>query len=460
MGKSILTFDQIEILTKKSDADHSDNDWLFVTWFVNDQLIRTDKIALVNQNGSRILESGDHLLAVSSEVACSDTDLVTASFVVMNLGSYDWNEQIEAAGKIAAKLAEGLTAVYIKAVQLVIENSGLPAAKIFSAGIEEISPVIVDSVGAFIEDVFVPGLEELVSGILQILGRPNCNGPVFYDLAIFKPKQPEPPVTFWKTYTASSMSGCGNPAKTSAHFTLDRDLDFVPQFPNTPPPQYSLVPSVNESPANWLGQWAEDPLLPHPLIHISIAPSLTASGLFTISITEKIDPRFNLVFETKADPVAPISGLHLHPYIKNVPGTIQPWSSHPVSPGALQVFAAKLSPAFSGLAFASNPHLDLKDPQPPAPLIALTWKRPFTGGIPLTVDKASVAEAFVPGDSEISVFFEIADGFRLKDRDITLVFYNVLANGQVVSRALRYLRGATIAYTRADWMLAHWKPSL
>lgn len=458
MGKSILTFDQIEILTKKSDAGHSDNDWLFITWFVNDQLIRTDKLPLVNQNGSRVLESGDHLMAVSSEVNCADTDLVTASFVVMNLGAYEWNEQIEAAGKIAAELAEGLATVYLAAVQLVIENSGLPAAEIFASGIEKLSPVIVDSVGAFIEDVFVPGLEELVAGILQIIGRPNCNGPVFHDIAVFKPKQPEPPVTLWKTYTASSVSGCGSPARTSTHFTLDRDLDFVPQFPVTPPPQYGVAPSVNESPANWLGSWAEDPATPNPVIFVTIERSAIASGLFAITIAEQIDPRFHLRFETKADPLAPVSGLHLKPFTQNLPGTIQPWSSHAVSPGGLQVFAATLSSDAFDFSAADLRLTDPKNPKPPEPLLALDWKRPFKPGIPLTPDKSSVAERFAPGGFESSLLFEIADGFRLKDRDITLAFYNVLANGQVVSRALRYIRGATSAYTRADWMLARWKP--
>ena len=36
---------------------------------------------------------------------------------------------------------------------------------------------------------------------------------------------------------------------------------------------------------------------------------------------------------------------------------------------------------------------------------------------------------------------------------ITLAFYNVISNNQPVARALRYLRGAKGAYTRADWML-------
>jgi hypothetical protein len=459
MGKCNLSFDQIEILTKKSDSDHSDNDWLFITWFVKDQLIRNDKIPLVNQNGSRIIESGDHLLPVSSEVVCEDTDLVTASFVVMNLGSYDWNEQIEAAGKIASKIAEGIAAAYVKAAQFVVANSGLPLAQVFSAGIEAVSPVIVDSVGAFVEDVLVPGFETIVEGVLLILGRPNCNGPVFHDIAVFKPKEPEPALTLWQVYTADSKTGCGSPAKTSVHFTLDRDLDFVPQFPNAPPPQFDLVPSVNESPDNWLGRWAEDPLSPYPRIHVSVARSTAASGLYSVSVREEIDRRFNLVFEAKADPIAP-RALQLLPYSGNVFGEVQPWHSHPVSPGALQVFSNKLSAIRSRFSVAGGQLAAVKNSEPPQALVALTWKRPFTGGTPLTLAKSGVAGTLVGGGPNPAYFLEVADGFRFKDRDVTLAFYNLISGGQVVGRALRYLRGATPSFTRADVMLAPWSPTL
>jgi len=465
MGKCILTFDQIEILNKKSDSEHSDNDWLFITWFVKNQIVRTDKIPLVNQNGSRMINSGDHLLPTSSEVACEDTDPVTAAFVVMNLGSYDWNEQIEAAGKIASKFAEGAAEAYLKAVKFVLENLGQFGADPTVAGFskfvaehfDEFAPAIKDSVGAFIEDVLVPLFEEIVAEVLLILGQPNCNGPVFHDIAVFRnPTWPEPPLTLWNVYTADSMSGCGDPAKTSVHFTLDRDLDFVPQFPNTPPPLYVYIPSVNESPSNWIGQWANDPISPTPLIKVEVASSTTASGLFSVTVEEKVDKRFNIVFEAKADPISPIT-LQLLPYSGDVPGAIQPWFSKPVSPGALQVFGAKFSPATSGSSAAGSSPLTLEKPEPVEPYIALTWKRPFSGGTPLTFAKGAAAESFIPGGSETSLFLEIADGFRIKDRDVTLAFYNVLANGQVVGRALRYIRGATTAYTRADWMLAKWK---
>jgi hypothetical protein len=37
MGSCKITFDAIRIINKKSDTDHSDNDWMVALWFVNDK---------------------------------------------------------------------------------------------------------------------------------------------------------------------------------------------------------------------------------------------------------------------------------------------------------------------------------------------------------------------------------------------------------------------------------------
>ena len=89
MAKCILHFDQIEIISKKSDAAHSDNDWLIVHWFVGTDLKESHTIPLKNTSGSTILESGQTLQPLSLEVACVDADLVTAVFQIVNLGSTD-----------------------------------------------------------------------------------------------------------------------------------------------------------------------------------------------------------------------------------------------------------------------------------------------------------------------------------------------------------------------------------
>jgi hypothetical protein len=462
MGKCTLTFEQIEILTKKSDSDHSDNDWLIVNWFVGDGVVRTDTIPLVNQNGSRIINSGDHLQPVSLEVPCADTDLVTAAFLVMNLGAYDFNEQIEAAGKIASKYAEEAAKIYLAAAKFVIENLGefvanpaVPVtvfAKLLAAHWDEFAPAIKDSVGAFVEDVLVPAIEEIVEDILVLLDRPNCNGPVFHDVVVFRnPTWPEPPQMTWKLYTADTKLGCGDPARTSVHYSIDRVLDFVPQFPNTAPSTWEFIPSENESPTNWVHDWVSDNKGFPKAVNVSIAPSLKASGLFAITIKELIDPRFQIAFSLVADPKSPTSKLFLLPFKENVKGAIQPWSTHPGSAATLQVFGAKSLHTTAHSATSARRSANVA---PPEPYLALSWKRPFTPGTPVRFARATFGEPFVPGGGfEESTFLQTADGFRLPEYDITLAFYNVVSDGTLVARALRYLRGASGAYTRADWML-------
>src|SRR4029079_13636170 len=139
-------------------------------------------------------------------------------------------------------------------------SSGIPIAQVFADGIEELAPVIRDSVGAAWEDVIVPVANDVVEFFQALFGPPNCNGEVFHDLVMFKPFEPAAPETWSQHYKASSLSGCGTPAETHCVYTRERLRDAVPQFRNTPPPKTEASPSQNESPAVWLGRWAEDPL--------------------------------------------------------------------------------------------------------------------------------------------------------------------------------------------------------
>ena len=71
MGACKLQFEKIEILNKKSDTDHSDNDWLSVVWTVDHQdgsqpAILQQTFALAKQNGDKVLDSGDVIARVEA----------------------------------------------------------------------------------------------------------------------------------------------------------------------------------------------------------------------------------------------------------------------------------------------------------------------------------------------------------------------------------------------------------
>src|SRR5262249_15504557 len=123
MGKCTLTFDQIQIINKRSDTAHADNDWLIVTWFVGPNNVRTDTVPLRDSKGSVILDTGDTLQPISMDAACGDNDLVSASFVAVNLGSTDFSEQVNAAGEIAKKVSKKIAEVYLKAAELFVQNN-------------------------------------------------------------------------------------------------------------------------------------------------------------------------------------------------------------------------------------------------------------------------------------------------------------------------------------------------
>jgi hypothetical protein len=134
MGSCILTFDQMQILTKKSDSRHSDNDWLIVTWFVGPDNVRTDKVPLRNQAGSVVLDSGDTIQPVSLSVDCADGDLVTATFEVVNLGSTDFSDQVQAVADIGKEISETVTKIYLKAAEEIVRY-GVPLGRVFADGI-------------------------------------------------------------------------------------------------------------------------------------------------------------------------------------------------------------------------------------------------------------------------------------------------------------------------------------
>jgi len=478
MGKCVLNFDQIEIVNQKSDSRHSDNDWFIVTWFVDDKVIRTDKFPLYSLRGGVGLQSGDGITPFSSEVDCSDTSIATAAYVVMNLGSTDASQQADAVAQIAENVSEKLTQAYLEAVKIYLQYfSDIPFSDLFADQVSNFAPEIVQSVGAAFEDVVIPLLNDLVNEIQVILGDPNCNGPVFYDTAVYRPDQPIPDASSTTTYTASSVTGCGSPAKTNVSRTLHRDLDVAPSFQSTPAPQVFFVPS--ESKSDWISPAVEDSSSSHPIVMVTIAPSLdvrAGAGLYTVSVTEQVDPRFGAVFEASAINV-PVSTIRVITYVGNVPGTVRSWISRPLHPGELSVTALGIGAASSvaggagksktrassragGRTATLEAHAEPALQTLPRYTFTLGWQSsgPVSSSSATPIQFASVTSG-INSRNVASDFLDTVNVLQLPAQGVTLCLYEYqLADHERISYGIRYIRAENLSYTRADWALVSWNP--
>ena len=454
MGKCVLNFDQMEILNKKSDTPHSDNDWMIIYWFVSGKLVRTDRFPLHNTAGSVILDSGNAITPFASEVGCADNELVTATFQVINLGSSDFSKQAEAAEKFAEQAAKDMAEAYVKAAEFVVRNSGIPLSAVYADGIQAVAPAIVSTVGVAFEDVIIPLLNGIVDTVLGLLGKPNCNGDVLHDTAVFLPGQPDD-LTVSQVYTASRVNFCGSPARTSVHLTLQRVVDPPPSFSSSqPPPDVGMAPAKDESLDTWLGTWAEDSYTPTPIIVVTIARSTAASGLLEVTITEQVDRRFDARFEASNNTLSP-HNKRVFTFIDNVFAHVRPWTSLPVSPADVHV---QISPIRTVRTHAIDVGSTEKT-MTSLPTFRLLWSRPLQsgGGVPLSSLLKGSAEKSLLFPTE-PLFEQVVEVLEIVNQGVTLCLYRFLVRNNVIGHGVRYIRDENLSFTRADVMLVRWSP--
>jgi hypothetical protein len=238
MGSCTLTVDQTKILNHKSDARHADNDWINLVVTVNNTLALSETMPLSNpkfagQSQVNIFGDGDIAYPWGFTVPCKNADTVVATYSIINLGSYAYDDQVAAAGQFTEQVADVVASLYLKAAQIVlgIETEGVPEIISQLAGNDDLFNLFASEleklIDAGFQDVLIPVLKQLADWVqILITGRPDCNGLVLRDYVIFKPYQPKSSLVISKTYEGPQNNpDCGEPPHTLLGLVMTRQFD-------------------------------------------------------------------------------------------------------------------------------------------------------------------------------------------------------------------------------------------
>src|ERR1022692_513155 len=122
-----FNIDSVDIQNQKADGDHSDSDWLTLLITVADPAVKSDtpvQSKMFHLGGE--IRTGDHITGdFSSDLfTAKDTDLVTVTYLIVNLGSSDAEAQFAQAVKITNKIVDDVGPIVGAAIGLFVGNPG------------------------------------------------------------------------------------------------------------------------------------------------------------------------------------------------------------------------------------------------------------------------------------------------------------------------------------------------
>ena len=205
----------IDVRTQKADDDHSDSDWLTIIVAVGDAATKDRPRTLISKtiHVGEVIKSGSVLQGPfkTDFFEVRDTDVVVVSFLLMNLGSSDIEEQ----GAQAVKITDEVVGIAGPALGAVIGLFFGQPSEGFKLG-TQVAEVFHDAIGV-LSDVFdFLGLH---------FGPANCNGEVLNDTLTFLPGEMAQAVDRpgSRDYTGSQGNErCGSPPETTVHFNVRR----------------------------------------------------------------------------------------------------------------------------------------------------------------------------------------------------------------------------------------------
>ena len=243
MGTCTLTVDQTYIKNHKSDARHADNDWINLVVTVNDSLALNETVPLNNpkftgQSQTNIFGDDDVALPWGFTVPCKNQDTVIATYSIINLSSYSFDDQAAAAAQFTQQVTDVVVPLYLKAAQIVLGAGTGGVSEIIAqlgndAVFNAFSSALENLIDEGFQDVLLPVLKQIADWVqILVTGRPDCNGLVLRDYVIFRPYQPDTSLVISKEYVGPQNNrDCGTAPHTDLQLVMSRQFDKIETGP-------------------------------------------------------------------------------------------------------------------------------------------------------------------------------------------------------------------------------------
>lgn len=173
----VFRVDSVEVRKQKADTNHSDSDWLSIVVSVGNPItknVRTFATQPIHIEGN--IKTGNVIAGnfVSDPFIAEDSDLVTISYLLMNLGSSHAEEQFAQAVKVTDQVVEIVAPIAGAVIGFWL--FGQPGEGF------EVGTKIAKAV-----DTAIKTLNDVFDFLDIHFGPPNCNGEVFHDTLIYPP---------------------------------------------------------------------------------------------------------------------------------------------------------------------------------------------------------------------------------------------------------------------------------
>jgi hypothetical protein len=195
MSKAAFVFrvDGIVVDIKKGSGRH-DSDWLILTWTVNEKTFQKPPFHIGdNIDGGQVIDGP----WASDPIEVGNSDIVTVTYVVVNLSALDTDEQAKKAIELGGKIAASVAPIFLKIVSGILAAAGsiagTPGAAVVIEGASAaISNELSSRIASVINDLMVPFVKDVVEFVVEVFEGPNCNGEVLRsdpnsDALIFPP---------------------------------------------------------------------------------------------------------------------------------------------------------------------------------------------------------------------------------------------------------------------------------